>query len=128
MNKNQASQLLGEYVSAWTATKGEYVGKLVEVIAFKGKPWRGLVEVETIIGLPDFTRYEKKPFKKGDIIEVGGVNIKEYNDEIPDYEENWYKLLKHQRHFLENYGVRERNQYMKWYKTMEIINKKLLGE
>ncbi len=102
MNKHQAKNYLNKPVHIWTATKGSYIGLLKEVKERKGKPWRGKVEVITITELPDRTRRKILPFSKGDIVEAGGINIISWNEEIPDYDSNFRKLLSLEREFLDS--------------------------
>lgn len=79
MNKAEAIELIGKPVEAWTAANGVYAGTLVEVVAKKGSPWRGIVKIESVwspaqhFERGDVCRTGKRP---GETIEVGGVNIK----------------------------------------------------
>jgi hypothetical protein len=77
MTRQEAEQLIGERVFAWTAANGEYVGTLVEV---KGRPWRGVVFVTGVVSPAtpwEAGRFsQRRGFRPGDRIEVGGVNIK----------------------------------------------------
>lgn len=78
MNRKEAEKLIGTHVSAWTAANGCYVGTLIEVT--NNKPWRGKVKITgvTQIATPYEVgrRFQRKGFRPGDVIEVGGMNIK----------------------------------------------------
>ena len=72
--KTRGHELLGQKVTVWTSSNGEYVGILEEE---SGSPWRGNVRITGILapasrmdGVP------RKGLRTGDIIEAGGVNIK----------------------------------------------------
>ena len=81
MNKAEAQALVGQRVSAWTASSGVYVGTLAEVISEKGRPWRGRVRITGVLEVACHWQIGcsgpiRKGFRPGDEIEVGGVNIK----------------------------------------------------
>jgi hypothetical protein len=76
MRAGEARQLIGSQVSAWTSSNGAYVGVLQEVT---GSPWRGMVRITGVLepATPfDATRNtQRRGFRPGDVIEVGGINI-----------------------------------------------------
>ena len=78
MNRAQARELIGTRVSAWTAMNGEYSGVLTEIIARPRAPWRGKVLIDGVIAPAHWQsgrRKQRKGFRIGQEIEVGGVNI-----------------------------------------------------
>ena len=78
MRRQEAELLVGKPVQAWTSANGIYVGELVEVI--RSAKWRGKVRITGVLKVA--TPYEigrlkqRRGFRPGDIIEVGGINIK----------------------------------------------------
>ncbi len=80
MDENSATGLIGKRVSAWTAAQGVYLGYLQEVVAVKGRPWRGVVRIDGIAQPAQHSEMDKacrRGFRVGETIEVGGVNISE---------------------------------------------------
>ena len=51
-NKIEAKKHIGEKVYVWTALNGEYLGILREVITFPRSPWRGMIEVLSVVAYP----------------------------------------------------------------------------
>lgn len=79
MTRHDAEKLIGTRVEAWTSANGIYIGTLIEVIPCR--PWRGKIHITSVgvAAVPyDITRgaRQRKGFRPGDIIEVGGVNVK----------------------------------------------------
>jgi hypothetical protein len=77
MKREEALQLVGQQVSAWTAANGEYVGTLLEVLPTR--PWRAKVLITGV--LSSATHYERggvcrRGFRPGEELEVGGSSIK----------------------------------------------------
>lgn len=77
MLAKEAQKLIGTRVRAWTAMNGVYVGELIEVF---GRPWRGKVRVLATLEPaslvePRLRRHQRRGFRPGDEIEVGGANI-----------------------------------------------------
>lgn len=81
MNYKEALKLVGKKVSLWSWS-GEYLGILRSVTP--NKPWRGQVEILSVINV-DPVRIH---LKKHSIKDQGGANIKPYDGEIPDYDES----------------------------------------
>lgn len=78
MNKAQALNLIGHRVDVWTSANGCYVGTLKEIVAEKGRPWRGRVLIDGILApAQHFERGSacRRGFRVGEVIEAGGVNI-----------------------------------------------------
>lgn len=79
MNRSEAEKLVGTKVKGWTATKGEYVGELVEVIP--SRPWRGKVKITGFLrcvtpwvnGAIPKVEYLRQI---GDVVEMGNSSIK----------------------------------------------------
>ena len=69
---------VGGRVRAWTAANGVYAGVLEAVVP--RRPWRGRVRITGVIEpacVYDLTRPRpRRGFRPGDVIEVGGVNIR----------------------------------------------------
>src|SRR5208337_4561085 len=87
MNRKEAEGLIGEKVTAWTAMNGVYVGRLS---AIAGKPWRAVVEITSIVqpAAIEFSRgdRQRRGFRPGEIIEVGGINIQATDRDVhPTY-------------------------------------------
>ena len=77
-SRSFAQDYLGKRVGVWTASNGTYAGKLVEVVARKGAPWRAIVLIDTILSpaSPEFSsRRPRQGFRRGDEIEVGGSSV-----------------------------------------------------
>jgi hypothetical protein len=78
MTRQEAEKLIGSRVEAWTAANGVYVGELVRVVP--RRPWRGVVRITGVLRAA--TAWEvrrvrqRRGFRTGEEIEVGGVNIK----------------------------------------------------
>ncbi|TAL72869.1 MAG: hypothetical protein EPN79_02175 [Burkholderiaceae bacterium] len=90
MNKTEAQEFLGRMVSAWTAANGTYVGTLIEVVAAKGRPWRGRVRITGVLTIACHWEIGcsgpiRKGFRPDDEIEVGGLNIKPCEHEGTTY-------------------------------------------
>ncbi len=76
MKRQDAEKKLGGRVIAWTSVNGQYVGKLVEVIA--SRPWRAVIEIDGIISPAhhyEFGQVKRRGFREGELIEVGGTNV-----------------------------------------------------
>lgn len=89
MNRQEAEAMIGQQVSAWTAANGIYAGELIEVLPYR--PWRGKVKVTGVQTAACFetargTR-QRRGFRPGDVIEVGGVNIQPTSDGGKSYGE-----------------------------------------
>jgi hypothetical protein len=80
MNKKQAQQYIGQRVSVWTSQNGEYEGELIEVKCSPGRPWRGLVKIDTVVAPAFFDDYPRQRYKRtksvGDLIEAGSSSIR----------------------------------------------------
>lgn len=77
MKRDEAQKLIGTKVEAWTSANGVYVGTLIAVIP--RRPWRGTVKIEGILEAAqpwEVGGASRKGKRPGDLIEVGGVNIK----------------------------------------------------
>lgn len=89
MKRQEAEGLVGSRVCAWTSANGVYIGTLREVKARKGRPWRGLVEIEGVVRPAAHFEAGRSVVRKGkdigETIEVGGINII-----IPPEEESYY--------------------------------------
>ena len=75
MLRQEAQQLIGTSVTAWTALNGTYVGVLENVHA---SPWRGTVRITGILTPASHLQHGKvcrRGFRVGEILEVGGTNI-----------------------------------------------------
>jgi len=76
VNRKEAQLLVGKSVSAWTAMNGVYVGRLVSI---SGSPWRGTVAITGVVQpvAIELSRgdRQRKGFRPGDTIEVGGSSI-----------------------------------------------------
>ena len=78
MNKSQAQKFIGTTVDAWTACNGQYVGVLEEVLTPQGRPWRGKVRITGVLKPADMfdkNVVDRRGFREGEIIEVGGTSI-----------------------------------------------------
>jgi hypothetical protein len=76
MRIQEAQQLIGSSVSAWTAMNGMYVGVLESV---QGRPWRGSVRITGILTPASHLQHGqvcRRGFRVGEQLEVGGSNIK----------------------------------------------------
>ena len=76
MRRAEAEALLGQPVRVWTASNGEYVGKLLELF---GSPWRGRVCVTGILKpAQHFERgaIVRRGFRVGEVIEAGNTSIR----------------------------------------------------
>lgn len=89
MRRQEAEKLIGTRVTAWTASNGQYVGELIEVV--KARPWRGKVRITGVLHVPCLWETLRGPtrrrgFRPGEVIEVGGVNIRAADPalELPD--------------------------------------------
>lgn len=110
MRREQALQRIGTKVAAWTAMNGIYVGILQEVT--EHRPWRGKVLITGVLECAatyDVTRSMRAGFRPGDVIEVGGVNIKDAEGSGTSY----LAALQRQLRELESYSETSRAQW--WY-------------
>lgn len=86
MKRKEAEALVGSRVSAWTSANGCYVGTLIEVY---GSPWRGKVRITgtTKVAVPFEAgrATQRRGFREGDVIEVGGSNVKPTDEEGVTY-------------------------------------------
>lgn len=77
MKRQEALELVGKPVSAWTAANGVYAGTLVEVLPTR--PWRAKVLISGVLKVA--THYElgatvRRGFRPGETIEVGGSSVR----------------------------------------------------
>lgn len=109
MLKAEAKKLEGTLVEAWTTAWGEYVGKLVEVTS--DRPWRGKVEIQYIktypisgLSKPGGNWVNRHPFYEGRVIDIGGVNIKPWQGDLPsDYDTSLVQALETEISKYEHY-------------------------
>lgn len=98
MTRDEAEKLIGKTVHCWSALNGCYIGELLEVLP--SRPWRGRVKILAVTeypvqGLSDFRPgfRARKPAGYGEIRDFGGINIKEYCGEVPDYKASLVQVL-----------------------------------
>lgn len=78
MNRHEAEQLVGTRVEGWTSSNGIYSGVLTKVISGNGRPWRGVVLIDSVFQLAQHFENGsvcRRGYRPGEEIEVGGVNI-----------------------------------------------------
>ena len=89
MNKIEALKIVGRRVTAWTSMNGVYTGVLKEVIARPRRPWRGIVVIDGVLEVAAFQNRgigarpidrQRRGFRPGEELEVGGVNINRTED------------------------------------------------
>jgi len=102
MRREEAEQLIGTLVSAWTAWRGAYAGELIEPVP--SRPWRGKVRVQFVVELPMGDR--ARILKPGEILEVGGVNIKPFDGVPLTWQRSIEHLLAHAEQFLADWEKR----------------------
>jgi hypothetical protein len=111
MTRSEGEALIGKLVTAWTAWRGTYVGELVEVLPTR--PWRGKIRVVCIGELPagEFARL----IPAGEILEVGGVNIKPFEGTVLSWDESAIDLLAGLERFVSDWERRsaEATQHMR---------------
>jgi hypothetical protein len=104
MKRSDAIKLVGTQVMAWTAMNGEYVGTLVEVS--EDKPWRGLVLITGVLAPAAFelsrSDRQRKGFRPGNTIEVGGSSIRSTEALGKTYMEALRDQLAQFEHFQRN--------------------------
>lgn len=78
MRRQDAIDLVGTYVTAWTAANGQYVGILEEVTHHR--PWRARVRITGVLNPAQAFEvgrvHPRRGFRVGELIEVGGGNCK----------------------------------------------------
>lgn len=90
MTRQEAQKLIGKTVFAWTGLRGCYIGELIEVLPTR--PWRGKVKILAVVEYPvqglgaNRMFRERRPAHFGEVWEFGGINIKPYEGEVPDYQ------------------------------------------
>ena len=111
-SRSVAREHLGKRVGVWTAANGTYAGKLVEVVARKGAPWRAIVLIDTLLSpaSPEFGRTPRQGFRRGDEIEVGGSSVifdpeppsrRSYLDLVKDARRRAYERAEYAREQLD---------------------------
>lgn len=104
MNREQAQQLVGKRVSAWTAANGIYTGELVQVISRRGKPWRGRVRIDGVLEpacVFERGRAGRRGFRPGAEIEVGGSSIQPHDAAGGSYLEALQRAERKTREMIE---------------------------
>lgn len=123
MTRQEAEKLIGKTVFAWSGLRGCYLGELVEVLP--ARPWRGRVRILAVVEYPvqglsavgprQFR--ERRPARFGEVWEFGGINIKLYEGEIPDYRASLEAALRYEISKLEEM---ERDWLMdRWLETLQ---------
>lgn len=106
MKRKEAEKLIGTRVEAWTSMNGSYIGTLEEVF---GSPWRGRVRITGVVKpavVYDLTRRgspQRRGFRPGQVIEVGGMSIKPTEEEGASYLE----ALRRELEIFEKWNARD---------------------
>ena len=98
MRQSEAPQYIGKPVTAFTSLWGKYVGILVEMD--ERHPYRAKVEIKAVLVYPHVSPFMfkgkvtgRKPLKYNFVLDVGAINVKPYDGEIPDYCESLKESL-----------------------------------
>lgn len=132
MNRNEANNLIGQQVEAWTAANGIYVGEFVEMLTPRGRPWRAKVRITGVLSVADceYARAgrQRMGFRIGDTIEVGNSSIRPTTETGVTYLEALQNRLAHVEADIARFTAAEANAPAEgpnaaWYiaKTREVL-------
>lgn len=80
MTRAEAEALVGKTVAVWTAVNGQYAGTLVRLLTPAGSPWRAVVRVTSVhepaVPWEQGRAVQRRGFRPGEEIEVGGTSVK----------------------------------------------------
>lgn len=104
MKREEAEKLVGSIVSAWTAYRGTYVGRLLDIVP--SRPWRGKIAVLSVLSLPMAERAHI--LREDELMEVGGVNIKPFEGEFLPWHESAVRAVLAEKQVLANWEERNK--------------------